>query len=106
MEKWRPKGNSDFNIGIDIFIDCLSAPIRQILTNAIANKEEINEIIYKVQSNKSKTYGYNVYTKKFGDMIEMGVIDPTRVTSVAMTSAVSIASLVLTTECLITNVIK
>jgi chaperonin GroEL len=106
MEDWKPKDNSDFNIGINIFIDCLSAPIRQILKNAIANQDQINEIIYKVQANESKTFGYNVYTKEFGDMVEMGVIDPTRVTSVAMTSAVSIAALVLTTECLITNVIK
>jgi chaperonin GroEL len=96
--------DGDIKLGAEIFTNALSAPMKQILKNAINGEDEINTIIFKIQENESDAFGYNVYTKKFGDMNEMGVIDPTRVTRVALESAVSIAGLVLTTECLITNI--
>jgi chaperonin GroEL len=96
----------DIKLGAEIFTNALSSPMKQILKNAINGEDEINTIIFKIQEHKSDSYGYNVYTKEFGDMNKMGVIDPTRVTRVALESAVSIAGLVLTTECLITYIMK
>ena len=94
---------SDEQIGANLVANSLSRPIYQILVNAIDNEDDINKVLFKIASSEDFDYGYNVYTKEFGSMKTLGVIDPAAVNKVALESAVSIAGLVLTTECVITE---
>ncbi|MFO8062849.1 MAG: chaperonin GroEL [bacterium] len=90
----------DEQIGVDIVRKAVEAPIRQILKNA--GKEAsvvVNEVV-----NAKKTAGFNVVTDKIEDMFEAGVIDPTKVSRTAIQNAASIASLLLTTECMVADI--
>jgi len=75
----------------------LEEPLRQIVLNA---GEEASVIVEQVASHEG-AYGFNANQREFGDLIEMGVIDPAKVTRLALQNAASIASLLLTTDCLI-----
>lgn len=90
--------NGDEITGIQIIRRAIEEPLRQICANAGVNSESIVE---KVSSGK---LGYNARTGVFEDLIKAGVIDPTKVTRVALENAASIASLLLTTECVLINV--
>jgi chaperonin GroEL len=94
--------NDDERLGIDIIRKALSAPLYQIVTNAGGNGDVV---VHFVQEGH-KAYGYNARTDEYGDMIEMGIIDPTKVTRTAIENAVSIASMVLMTECVIVDETK
>jgi chaperonin GroEL len=85
-------------IGVSIVIRALEEPIRQIVENAGA---EGSIVVDKVRSADSDTYGFNARTEKYEDLVEAGVIDPTKVTRTALQNAASIASLLLTTECVV-----
>lgn len=89
--------NEDERTGVQIIRRAIEEPIRQIITNA---GEEASVIVNKVKEN-SGAFGYNARTSEFGDMYEMGVIDPTKVSRVALENAASVAGLLLTTECTI-----
>ena len=91
--------NADEKLGVDIVKNALEAPLDQIITNAGGNGKVV---LYHVQEGTG-AFGYNARTNKYGDMIEMGVIDPTKVTRTAIENAVSIASMVLMTECVIVD---
>jgi chaperonin GroEL len=88
----------DEKIGVTIVRRALEEPIRQIAENAGA---EGSIVVDKVRSNKSATFGYNAQTDIYEDLVEAGVIDPTKVTRTALQNAASIASLLLTTECVV-----
>jgi chaperonin GroEL len=75
----------------------LEAPLRQIVTNAGG---EASIVLHKVLEGKGG-YGYNAATGQYGDLIEMGVLDPAKVTRCALLNATSIASLILTTDVMI-----
>ena len=75
----------------------MKSPLRQIVTNA---GEEASVIINKILE-KDGNFGYNASTKEFGDMIEMGILDPTKVTRTALQNAASISGLMITTECMV-----
>jgi len=92
--------NADQQQGINIILSSLSAPLRQIVKNAGG---EPAVIIDKVQAG-SGNYGYNAASGEFGDMIELGILDPTKVTRSALQHAASIAGLMITTECSICEV--
>jgi chaperonin GroEL len=92
--------NEDENIGIGIVKRALEEPLRQIVGNA---GQEGAVVVDKVRSNKSANYGFNAETEEYGDMIAMGVVDPTKVTRYALQNAASIAGLLLTTEALISE---
>ena len=92
--------NEDENIGIGIVKRALEEPLRQIVANA---GHEGAVVVDKVRSNKSANYGFNADTEEYGDMIAMGVVDPTKVTRYALQNAASIAGLLLTTEALISE---
>ena len=77
----------------------MEAPLRQIVTNA---GEEASVIINQVK-NGSGNYGYNAATGEYGDMLEMGILDPAKVTRSALEHAASVAGLMLTTEVMITD---
>ena len=88
------------NIGIGIVKRALEEPLRQIVANA---GHEGAVVVDKVRSNKSANYGFNAETEEYGDMLAMGVVDPTKVTRYALQNAASIAGLLLTTEALISE---
>ena len=77
----------------------MQEPLRQIVTNA---GEEGSVILAKVEEGKD-SFGYNAATSDFGDMLKMGILDPTKVTRTALQNASSIAGLMITTECMVTE---
>lgn len=89
--------NPDQDAGIRIILKAIEAPLRQIVSNA---GEEPSVIVNKVLEGKGN-FGYNAGTSEYGDMVEMGVLDPTKVTRTALQHAASIAGLMLTTECMV-----
>jgi chaperonin GroEL len=86
--------NHDQTVGIDIIRRALEAPLRQIVTNAGG---EASVVANEVRNGKG-AYGFNARTDEYGDMFEMGVIDPTKVSRVALENAASVSGLLLTTE--------
>jgi chaperonin GroEL len=88
----------DERIGVNIIRRALEEPIRQIAENAGA---EGSIIVDKVRNDKNPNFGYNARTETFEDLVDAGVIDPTKVTRTALQNAASIASLLLTTECVV-----
>jgi chaperonin GroEL len=93
--------NEDENIGVGIVKRALEEPLRQIVANS---GHEGAVIVDKVRANKSANYGFNAETEEYGDMLQMGVVDPTKVTRSALQNAASIAGLLLTTEALISEI--
>ncbi|HEX6132587.1 MAG TPA: chaperonin GroEL [Longimicrobiales bacterium] len=90
--------DADEQIGVSIVVRALEEPIRQIAENAGA---EGSIVVDKVRTADSATYGFNARTEQYEDLVEAGVIDPTKVTRTALQNAASIASLLLTTECVV-----
>ena len=91
--------NEEQNAGITIAIRALQAPLRQIATNAGA---EASVIVQEVR-NGSGNYGYNAATGEYGDMLEMGILDPAKVTRSALQAAASVAGLMITTEAMVAD---
>lgn len=94
--------NEDQNHGIALLCRALEEPLRQIVSNAGA---EASVVLDKVANGKGN-FGYNAANNEFGDMVEFGILDPTKVTRTALQNAASVASLMITTECMIANVPK
>jgi chaperonin GroEL len=93
--------HEDENIGVGIVRRALEEPMRQIVANA---GFEGAVIVDKVKSDKNANSGFNAQTEEFGDMLKMGVVDPTKVTRSALQNAASIAGLLLTTEAVISEI--
>jgi chaperonin GroEL len=89
--------NGDQNVGIKIVRRALEEPLRQIVANA---GEDGSVVVNKVKEGKG-AYGYNAATGEYGDMLAMGILDPTKVTRTALQNAASIAGLMITTEAMI-----
>jgi len=89
-----PVGNPDQAAGLRILLRAIEEPLRQIVRNGGG---DASVVVAKVKEGKGN-FGYNAATEEFGDMVEMGVIDPTKVTRLALQNAVSVAGLLLTTE--------
>jgi chaperonin GroEL len=94
--------NEDQTVGIRILQRSIEEPLRQIVTNA---GEDAAVILNDVKAGKG-AYGYNAATSEFGDMLEMGILDPTKVTRLALQNAASVAGLLLTTEVMIAEAPK
>ena len=94
--------NEDQKIGVGILKRALEEPLRQIVSNA---GEEASVILNSVADGKGN-YGYNAATSEFGDMIEMGILDPTKVARSALQNAASVAGLLLTTEAMVAEIPK
>ena len=90
----------DEKIGVQIVLKALEAPVRQIAENA---GFEGSVVVDKILRSKKKGYGFDAYNEKFVDMMEVGIVDPTKVTRSALQNAASIASTVLTTEALVAD---
>ena len=90
--------NHDQDAGITIVLRALEAPLRCIVHNA---GEEPSVVVNAVMAGKGVNFGYNAASGEYGDMMAMGVIDPTKVTRTALQNAASIAGLMLTTACMV-----
>ncbi len=91
-------GNHDQDAGITIVLRAMESPLRAIVSNA---GDEPSVVVNKVLESKDKNFGYNAASGEYGDMLAMGVVDPTKVTRVALQNAASIAGLMLTTACMV-----
>lgn len=91
--------NHDENQGVQIILRALESPIRQIAANAGA---EPAVVLGRVKAGTGN-YGYNAATEEYGDMLELGILDPAKVACSALQNAASISGLIITTECSITN---
>ena len=95
-----PFAEGDEAVGVDIIRRALEAPMRTLVRNAGL---EGALIVAEVKKSKNGNYGYNVATGEFTDLIKAGVLDPAKVTRSALQNSASIAGLLLTTECMITD---
>lgn len=97
------KGDNDTQtVGVQLICRALEAPLRQIVGNA---GYEASVILNKVAEGKGN-YGFNAATGEYGDMLDMGILDPTKVTRTALQQAASVAGMMITTECMITELPK
>ena len=87
--------NSDQSVGIDIVLRAIEAPLRAIVENAGGKPDVVVNAVAAGQDN----YGFNAASDNYGDMLEMGIVDPTKVTRCALQNAASVAGLLLTTDC-------
>ncbi len=94
------KAEGDEQIGINIVKRAVEEPLRMIVQNA---GHEGAVVVEKVRSNSNANFGFNAQTETFGDLVDAGVIDPTKVVRTALQNAASIASLMLTTEALVSE---
>jgi len=94
--------NVDQDAGIDIVLRAVESPLRQITSNAGDSADVVVANILDGVNN----YGFNAANGEYGDMIEMGIIDPTKVSKTAIVNAASVASLLLTSECVITETLE
>lgn len=93
--------NSDEDAGIEIVNNSLSEPLRWLASNS---GFDADLAIKTVEDNKNINYGFNALTLEFEDMIKAGILDPVKVTRSALQNAASVAAMILTTECLITDI--
>ncbi len=94
--------NEDQTVGIRVALRAMESPLRQIVENA---GEEPSVVANRVREGNGN-FGYNAATEAYGDMLEMGILDPTKVTRSALQFAASVAGLMITTECMITDAPK
>jgi len=94
--------NHDQDMGVKILLRAAEEPLRQIVANA---GEDGSVVLNKVRDGKGN-YGYNAATSDYGDLIDMGILDPTKVTRLALQNAASVAGLLLTTEVMIAELPK
>ncbi len=91
--------NEDQDVGIALLLRAVTTPLRQIVANA---GEEASVVLDKVMKGKGN-YGFNAATGEYGDMIKMGILDPAKVTRIAIQAAGSVAGLMITTEAMVTE---
>jgi len=91
--------NEEQNVGIAILRRAIEEPLRQIVANAGGD----SSVVLNQVAGGDANYGYNAATGEYGDMVDMGIIDPAKVTRSALQNAASVAGLLLTTECMITE---
>ncbi|MEZ5524652.1 MAG: chaperonin GroEL [Pseudomonadales bacterium] len=92
--------NDDQTVGIHLARRAMEGPLRQIVTNA---GEEASVVVDKVRNGGEGNFGYNAATGEYGDMLEMGILDPAKVTRSALQNAASVVGLMITTECMVTD---
>jgi chaperonin GroEL len=93
--------NHDQEAGVNIVRSAIEAPLRQIVSNGGG---EASVVVNEVANAKDANFGYNAGTEEYGDLVKMGVIDPTKVTRTALQHAASIAGLLITTEAMVADI--
>jgi chaperonin GroEL len=91
--------NHDQTVGVNILRRAMEEPLRQI----VANAGDESSVVLNNVANGTGNYGYNAATGEYGDMIEMGILDPAKVTRTALQNAASVASLIITTEVMVAD---
>ena len=91
---------SDEAAGVEVLRHALEAPIRIIAANA---GQEGAVVLNEIRSNASSSYGFDALRNDYGDLLDKGIVDPTKVSRVALENAASVATMILTTQSLITN---
>jgi chaperonin GroEL len=94
--------NTDQDAGIKIVLRAMEEPLRQI----VANSGDEPSVVVNAVANGKGNYGYNAATHEYGDLVEMGVLDPTKVTRTALQNAASVASLMLTTDAMVAELVE
>jgi chaperonin GroEL len=97
QEKGLKGANAEQEMGIRIVLRALEQPIRAIVENAGEDASDVLSVVRK----GTPSFGYNAQTEQYGDMVEMGILDPTKVVRVALQNAASVAGLMITTEAMI-----
>jgi chaperonin GroEL len=97
----KKSANEDQQIGVEIVRRAIEAPIKQISENAGIDGSIVAQ---KVKESKETNFGYNALTHEYGDLLKMGVIVPTKVERIALQNAASIASLLLTTDAVVSEI--
>lgn len=92
--------NQDEQMGIDLIKTVLEEPLRMLAKNSGV---DAGWVVQKIAEKNEPTYGFNALTNEFGDMVKSGVIEPAKVATAALTNAASVGSMILTTECLVTD---
>ena len=100
VKKLADKAQGDEKTGVNIVLKSLESPIRQIAYNAGI---EGSVIVDKILTSGKNNYGFNAYDETYGDMMDAGIVDPTKVTRSALENAASVAAMVLTTESLVAD---
>lgn len=95
-------GNAEQDAGVQLVLKAIEAPLREIVANAGGEPS----VVVNAVLNGNGNYGFNAANDSYGDMLEMGILDPTKVTRTALQNAASVASLLLTTECMIAEAPK
>jgi chaperonin GroEL len=94
--------NADQDAGIKLVLKAIEAPLREIVNNAGGEASVVVNAVYAGKGN----YGFNAQNDTYGDMLELGILDPTKVTRTALQNAASVASLLLTTEAMVADAPK
>jgi chaperonin GroEL len=94
--------NHDQSVGIDIVLRAIESPLRSIVENAGGEAS----VVVNAVSSGTGNYGFNAANETYGDMLDMGVVDPTKVTRCALQNAAGVAGLLLTTDCAINELPK
>ena len=102
LSKTLKGDNSDQDAGIKIVLRALEEPLRQIVANA---GDEPSVVVNKIAEGKGN-FGFNAQSGQYGDLVEMGVVDPTKVTRFALQNAASVAGLMLTTDAMVAELAK
>ena len=103
VEALKARSTGDEKTGVDIVLRTLEAPMRQIAKNA---GEEGSVIVENIKRSKKLGYGFDAADNTYGDMLQKGIIDPTKVTRSALQNAASVAAMILTTESLVCDIPK
>jgi chaperonin GroEL len=96
-KKGVPAENPEQEMGVNIVLKALEQPLRAIVENAGADASDVLSEVRRRGGN----FGYNAQTEAYGDLVEMGILDPTKVVRVALQNAASVAGLMVTTEAMI-----
>ncbi len=100
IKKIKKKDEADYNMGLDIVYEALARPVHSISSNAGTDGPVV---AHRILREKNPNWGFDALTGQYGDMIQLGIVDPTKVTRTALQNAVSVASLLLGTDALIAN---
>jgi chaperonin GroEL len=96
----RTNDDQDYDMGLELLHEALANPVQQIALNAGFDG---TVVAHRVLRDKRYSFGFDALTGEYGDMLQLGIVDPTKVTKAALSNAVSVASLLLTTDALIAN---
>ncbi|MCE9593938.1 MAG: chaperonin GroEL [Planctomycetes bacterium] len=100
LTKLRKSDDEDYNMGLDVLYQALSRPVEKIVENA---GKDGAVVVHRILREKNSNWGYDALADTYTDMVKSGIVDPAKVTKAALQNAVSVASLLLSTDCLIAN---